>query len=348
MIRLPSPRIFQLFRIAGVAALLCSDGIAAETFKNPVAISGADPFVVYDDGWYYFTATAGSRLDIRKTRRLGDLDKTRRVTVWRAPRSGPNSRSIWAPEIHKIDGHWWIYYTATTEDGSDANRRIFVLQSETADPMGPYREKGKLAVPGDDHYAIDATVFRHTDGKLYCLWSGREKSEAGPQNIYIAPMSDPATISGPRILLSTPEYDWEKHGWEVNEGPAVLQRDGRTFVAYSGSGYLTPNYCLGLLTNLDGNLLNAASWTKSPRPVFQSVVKEQGQVYGPGHNAFFKSPDGREDWNIYHARPHPEPRRNDRSARAQPVKWNEKGMPVFGEPVLPGVEIPVPSGEGAD
>ena len=321
-------------------------GARAQTFTNPLR-DGADPWVFYKDGYYYLTATRGGHIDVIKSPTAVGLSTAQPVVVWRAPRNGPNSRDIWAPEIHFLNGKWYIYYTATGRSRSDENRRIFVLEAAGSNPQGTYIERGKLTPPGSDEYAIDATVYRRHDGALFMLWSGRHVSARGPQNIYIAPMRDPLTLSGPRVLLSTPTYDWEKHGWEVNEGPQVLFRNGKTFVAYSASGATTPEYSLGLLTNTDGNLLNAASWSKSPVPVFSQYSGPDGNVYTPGHNGFFTSPDGKEDWIVYHGKEDRDNTFGGRSTRMQRFFWNADDTPFFGHPIPAGVRLTVPSGDHA-
>lgn len=334
------------------AALLAGLGwaalpVAAATFTNPIVRSGADPWIVVRaDGSYLFTSTATRRVELRTAKTLAGLGRAPVHVVWTAPDKGPNSRDIWAPEIHAIGtNRWAIYYTATTEDGSDSNRRIFALESATDDPFGEWRERGKMAVPGDDHYAIDGTLFRRSDGELFFLWSGREVSERGPQCIYIAKMSDPWTLVGPRVKIAKPEHAWEKHGWEVNEGPEVLERNGRFFVVFSGSGGTTPNYCLGLLTHTGGDLLDAKNWKKSPEPVFIGDLSPEGKVFTVGHNGFFKSPDGTEDWIVYHGKDVFENQWRNRTARAQRFTWKEDGSPDFGKPLPLTTPIQPPSGE---
>lgn len=328
------------------AAVTRPAALKAGQFANPVCRNAADPWVVYRDGSYYMTRTVGWGVAIRKSPTLAGLAAAKDVEVWRGGGPGYETfhRDVWAPELHFLRGKWYVYYTAT--DGPDANRRVFCLESKTADPFGEYTFKGKVSVPNDDAYAIDATIYeRPSDKKLFLLWSGREASTKSAQNIYIAPMSDPWTISGPRIRLSSPNYPWERHGWLVNEGPEVLTQGGKTFVVYSASGGTTANYCLGLLTNTDGDLLNPTSWTKSEKPVFASYEGPDGRVYTPGHNGFFQSPDGKEWWIIYHGKEERDNTWRNRHARAQKFTWRPDGTPDFGRPIPAGVPLDVPSGE---
>ena len=43
-------------------------------------------------------------------------------------------------------------------------------------------------------------------------------------------MSNPWTIEGKQVMITEPEYDWEKIGFLVNEGPAVINRNGKIFI----------------------------------------------------------------------------------------------------------------------
>ena len=193
--------------------------------------------------------------------------------------------------------------------------------------------------PKDEAFELDPS-FITINGKHYLLGS-----YIGPtQNLYIRPMSNPFTPSGPKHMLSTPTLAWERQGGTVNEGPEPLYHNGRTFVVYSASFCATPDYKLGLLEFVGKDPLNATHWHKHPTPVFQRSDNEH--VYGPGHNGFFKSPDGKEDWIVYHANEHP----NDgcgmgRSSRAQKFTWGADGLPIFGIPERTGVKHEAPSGE---
>ncbi len=268
------------------------------------------------------------------------------TTVWSAPASGPYSKDVWAPEIHYLQNKWYIYFAA--DDGDNKNHRIYVLENSSADPLtGTWEFKGKIADTATDKWAIDASEFDY-NGQEYLIWSGWPGDVDGQQNIYIAKMKDPFTIDGNRVMISTPSYSWETNGAPptINEGPEILQSpSGKIFLTYSASGCWTDDYALGMLSLKDGSdPLNAANWTKSATPVFTKNVN--GGAFGPGHNGFFKSRDGKEDWIIYHANPTAgEGCGNDRSPRIQKFTWNADGTPDFGTPVPINTLIKVPSGE---
>jgi GH43 family beta-xylosidase len=329
-------------RIAALALLLAPVVAAQSTIVNPLLPSGPDPWITSRDGFYYYMNTTGSSLVIRKTKDIAALATAETKTVWRAPESGPYSKDVWAPELHFLRGKWYIYFAA--DAGKNESHRIWVLENASADPMdGEWVMKGKVADPSD-RWAIDATVFEH-GGRMYMAWSGWEGEVNGSQNLYLAEMSDPWTIQGTRVRISTPEHPWERVagtvGVVVNEGPEFLHRGDRVFLVYSASGCWTDSYSLGLLTaSADANLLDAASWKKNAAPVFWS--SPEAKAFGVGHNGFFRSADGKEDWMIYHANPEAGLGcRNRRSPRAQRFEWKD-GAPDFGRPVAVGVAIPGP------
>jgi GH43 family beta-xylosidase len=334
---------------------LCVFGRAAdrgETFTNPLLDSGPDPWVTRDGNFYYYMNTTGVNLTLWKTRDVTDLRNAERKVVWTPPEQGPYSHEIWAPEIHKIGRRWYIYFAA--DDGNNRNHRLWVLQSSGRDPMkSTWKLKGKVADPSD-RWAIDGSVFKHRR-RLYLIWSGWEGDSNGTQNIYIARLRRPWKVKGNRVRISTPEFSWEMIGdfakpdsdglrhVNVNEGPEILKRNGKIFLVYSASGCWTDSYALGMLTaGAKSNLLNPASWQKSSSPVFTG--NPEAHAYAPGHNSFFRSPDGKQSWILYHANPNPQQGCSKaRSPRAQPFVWNPDNTPDFGVPVPTGKALPKPS-----
>ena len=288
---------------------------------------GEDPWVIsHNNQLYYCTVDRlKKKILVSKFDELKEMASAPLVEVWPSDRGSTlDYLEIWSPELQFIDGKWYIYFALY--DGINANERMYVLQGETNDPQGEYKLKGKLEIQ-PDRWAIDGSVLETENGEKYLIWSGWEAFTNTSQNIYIAKMSDPWTITSERVCISTPEYEWEKKGYPyVNEGPQALVRNGKMFIIYSASGSWTDDYCLGQLTYTGGNILDPASWRKEPQPVFSKT----DTIFAPGHASFVKI--NNEDWIIYHAA-----RSSNagwaRQIRAKKFTWNDDGSPDFGQPI---------------
>ncbi|MDF2439857.1 MAG: hypothetical protein JWN98_841 [Abditibacteriota bacterium] len=311
-----------------------------EYVTNPLVPQRADPWCYkHTDGFYYFTGSvpAYNRIELLKAPALQGLAFAEAKVVWRKHKQGPMSYHIWAPELHFIGGCWYLYFAAGRAEAI-WDIRMYVLENSAADPTeGTWTEKGQLTTNWDS-FSLDATTFEQ-NGTRYLVWAQNDPAVKGNTNLYIAEMENPWTIRGRQIKLTQPEFDWEIEGFLVNEGPAVLQKNGRIFIAYSASA-TDQRYCMGLLTASAGSdLLDAASWEKSGQCIFRSC-EESGQ-FGPGHNSFTTSADGMVDVLMYHARPYRKTVGDplydpNRHARVQPLEWTGDGTPIFGNPVPDG------------
>jgi GH43 family beta-xylosidase len=316
------------------------------TFTNPLLASGPDPWVIQHDTTYYYMNTQGNRISIYSTSKMSALSSAPITTIWTPPASGPYSQEIWAPELHYFQNKWFMYFGA--DDGNNYNHRIYVLENDAATPtQGAWTFKGKVADSTEDYWAIDPSAFEY-NGKLYLIWSGWQNTVNTEQDIYIAQLSDPVTIGSKRVMISMPTFDWEKAGAPpaVNEGPeALINPNGQLFLTYSASGCWTDSYCLGLLTlRPNGDPLNPGDWTKSPIPVFSTQASND--AYAPGHNGFFTSRDGKQQWLLYHANSSAGQGCGDaRSPRMQQFSWDKNGAPSFGSPAGIHSPIPKPGGE---
>jgi len=311
-------------------------------YNNPIVIQRADPLIYkHTDGYYYFTASVPEydRIEIRRSKTLQGLNEAETFTAWIKHDKDEMSHLIWAPEIHFIKGKWYIYFAAAGNGevtGITFNHRMFVIENNSEDPLTDnWVEKGQVKT-GWESFALDATTFEQND-KLYYVWA-QEETKIEPEshsNIYIAEMENPWTLKTKPVLLTKPELDWEIIRFWVNEGPAILKKNGKIFLTYSASA-TDENYCMGMLTaDENSNLLDATSWVKSKEPVFKTSW-ENGQ-YGPGHNSFTVSEDGTEDILVYHGRNYTEILGDplydpNRHTRVEVIKWNEDGTPNFGVP----------------
>ncbi|UEG52181.1 family 43 glycosylhydrolase [Mucilaginibacter daejeonensis] len=327
-------------------------------FQNPVNNnSRPDPYVAQKDGYYYFLSTKGNRISITKTQDMSLLAVAPETTVWTPPSGTEYSANLWAPELYFLSGKWYIYFAAESSTVPDSHR-MYVLENANSDPTtGTWTFKGKIT-DTTDQWAIDGTVLTIGTSN-YFVWSGWDSNASKyKQYLYIAPMTNPWTVSGARVRISSPTNNWERYepsgslGAGVNEGPIALQKDASSpvFIIYSGSRYGSDNYCLAQIQLSTGaDPMVAANWINK-KQVF--VKSDAAQVYGPGHNGFFTSsytdPNGvsrTENWFIYHARTVASTPNGGRPPRMQKLTWNSDGSPNFGTPASSSTKLGVPIGE---
>ena len=309
---------------------------------EPLILQRADPCIRrFADGWYYFTASvpAYDRIELRRARTIAGLPSAQTVDVWHKPATGPNSELIWAPELHRIFDTWVVFFAAapSREIKDDLfQHRMWAITTMSPNPLdGPWSAAVRVD-SGIDAFCLDATAFTHRDATYY-VWAQKEPGIRGNSNLMIARMASPTTLATAPVRLSAPEFEWEIRGFWVNEGPSVVIRHGRVFISYSASA-TDENYCMGLLHAAeDADLLGPKNWTKSPLPVFQT--DHANKVFGPGHNSFTVSEDGKTDLLVYHARTYTEIVGDplwdpNRHTYVKALKWDAAGMPVFGRPSM--------------
>ncbi|MCM1049694.1 MAG: glycoside hydrolase family 43 protein [Clostridiales bacterium] len=307
-------------------------------YNKPWILQRADPYILkHIDGQYYFTASVPEydRIVLRRADTLAGLQEAEETEIWHKHETGIMGYHIWAPELHYINGAWYIYFAAGEKERI-WDIRPYVLECTDEDPItGKWVEKGKMECAPEDEFSfrafsLDATVFENK-GRYYYIWA--EKVGVGRQisNLYIAELKTPYQLKTVQVLLTTPDYDWERVGFWVNEGPAVIKRNGRIFVTYSASDTGVA-YCMGMLTaDENSDLLDPLSWKKERYPVLCS--DDTRKIYGPGHNSFTVDEEGN-DVLVFHARTETEivgdPLYNpNRHAMLMKIKWDEQGRPVF-------------------
>lgn len=312
----------------------------------------ADPYVIRAEGWYYFTASypvcgireneqgiGYDRIVLRRARSLQELSSAEEVTVWHQKNSQKTFRYIWAPELHRIDGEWYVLFTASVEENNVWGIRPHMLKCMGADLMDPASwnvpEESNLhpmeAVEGDAsfrHFSLDMTYFTHR-GVHYVAWAEIPERLS---NIYLASI-DPAKpwkLTSPAVLLTSPEYDWEMRGnVQVNEGPALLKHEGKLYLAFSASA-VDYNYCIGFLeAKEDADLLSPDAWKKYAYPFLRSA--DFTDQCGPGHNSFTTDENGNVVL-VYHARPYTCSNAQDAKGNYGRCAYVEPGQSALSDP----------------
>ena len=312
----------------------------------------ADPFVTKgSDGWYYFTASypmyakndaeGYDRVILRRARTIDGLKNAEEKTIWDEKDSETSFRFMWAPEIHEINGKWYVLFAASGSENNVWDIDCHIIMCEGNDPYNDkWIDKGKFeACEGDEFsfrgFSLDMTHFE-CNGKHYVAWA----QNGGNSNVYLATVDPekPWKTTCKAMLLTKPEYEWEKVNIPVNEGPAVMIHGGKVFLAFSASA-TGPEYCIGLMyADEKADLMDINNWTKLSKPLLTS--NDLKGEYGPGHNSFVKDENG--EWVfVYHSRDEKcykgecgygdqDPLYDPcRSARKRKVLWDENGFPIL-------------------
>ena len=294
------------------------------------------PQGIFCQGKYYFTfqSIGGDSVELLCTDQLEKLSEAARRTVWSSQRD--SMAHFWSPEIHYINNKWYLYFEG--DDGNTDNHHLFVMECQDKDPMtGNFVMKGVIETHAEWNYGIHPNLLQLPSGELYLLWSGwpERRHETETQCIYIARMENPWTLSSERVMISKPEYEWERQ-WinpdgtrsaypiYVNENPeAFVSPDGqRVIVLYSASGIWTEYTTTGMLSApATANLLDNTVWTKHPEPL---LIPDTISYVSIADIYLLPSVDKTQTMMVY------EKKRREhgnivRDTYMKPVEWDEDG-----------------------
>lgn len=323
-------------------------GVKTEIFIN----DRADPFITKgSDGFYYFTASypmygkddpeGYDRIILRRAKSIEALADAEEKVIWNQKNSSVAFRFIWAPEIHEIGGKWYVLFAASGSENNVWDIDCHIIMCEGNDPYNDlWVDKGKFtACSGDDFafrgFSLDMTYFE-CGRKHYVAWA----QNGGNSNVYLATINpdEPWKTTCPAVLLTKPEFDWERVRIPVNEGPAAMKHNGKLYLTFSASA-TGPEYCIGLMyADEKADLTDISNWKKLSTPLLTS--DDLDGEYGPGHNSFVKDENG--DWIfVYHSRDekcfngecgfseHDSLYDPCRSARMRKVSWSNDGLPIL-------------------
>ncbi len=254
-----------------------------------------DPYVLYYNNSYYYCFSRDDKIYLSVSKELDLLYKAKEIVAYK---NEAGLKNLWAPELHIIDNKCYIYVAC--DDENNENHRMYVLYNNSDDPLLEYENNGIIS-DVSNKWAIDGTILNYKN-ELYFVWSGCDGDIHFKQEIFIAKMNNPFEIGSKKVLLSTPEYDWEKCGGDgvnlafVNEGPAIIRVSGKTYIIYSASGCWCENYCLGMLELVGDDVLSKDSWKKYDKPIFSNI----NGLIGPGHCSFIIKDDN-EGYMFFHS-----------------------------------------------
>lgn len=298
----------------------------------------ADPFVLrIDDGSYVAVGTDPTRGD---GGRVFECLASDDLVTWRSHGpvlerlADPYFDTYWAPELTAFEGRWWMYYSAG--HGIDGHH----IRAAVADtPTGPYVDVGVNLTP-TERFAIDPHPFTDCDGDRY-LFFARDvlDAERAGTHLAVARLEGP-TLLGPTVPALAPSADWQLYergrvmygrtlDWHTLEGPAVVHRQGRYWLTYSGGAWTGDGY--------------GVSWATATHPLGpwraaadgeRLLASDGGELIGPGHSSITTDPD-RRDVIAFHSW---DRARAKRQMRLRRVDFDERG------PRVADADLPAASG----
>lgn len=318
----------------------------AAVYPFPLMPERGDPMAIQYNGGYLFMATDDERgqrtLKIRWAEHLRDVPDQRDHVIFTANDEGDYSGCLWAPELHWVGGRLCIFFAAGMPHWYTVQSRVMWL--EGSDPLSAAcwsaprrmeRPDGTWLTHDGISITLDMTVVPTKCGS-YVVWSQRpiyqDPLRCGTADLYIAKLNDakPWRLASDPVLLTRPEYGWERIHSEVCEGPFLLRRGDALFLTYA-CALIDHTYAVGMLTAKDGDdLCDPERWQKENYPVLHRL--SMPDQLGGGHNAFVKDEQGNDVMTLHalsKAGYIHDPNDGRRFPCFRQVVWDETGFPHF-------------------
>jgi GH43 family beta-xylosidase len=257
-------------------------------YANPVvAVDCPDPGVLVDGKQYVMTCTSGGAADAFPIRTSIDLVTWTQVGSVFPSGKHPSwaTGDFWAAEIHKVGTQYVVYFTARNSDG-----KLSVGAASAPSATGPFTDLGHPLLHDPSMGLIDPNEFEAPDGTRYVLWKEDGNAVGKPTPIHAQQLApDGLSVVGSPSTLITNDQPWEG---ALVEGPWMIEHGGTYYLFYSGNGYATTAYAIGVA--------RASSPLGPFTKLSQPILRTAGAWAGPGHCSVVDTPDG-ETQIVYHA-----------------------------------------------
>jgi arabinan endo-1,5-alpha-L-arabinosidase len=214
--------------------------------------------------------------------------------VWGNIRTG----GIWAPEIHKYKGKYYLFFTFNSgtplpdpnpSTKPPLSQRPLVYRGSTIavsdSPTGPFTVMQNHAIPPSDMMTLDGTLFVE-DGQPYMVFA-HEWVQITTGTIEAIKLKDDLStaIDKPFLIFKSSDAPWAKvqpEGCIVTDGPFFRKsKSGKLFMVWSSFDG-QQRYNVGLAISASGRL--AGPWTHQAEALF---------VDNGGHPMVFETFEGK-------------------------------------------------------
>ncbi len=298
--------------LLGIALLLAAPHISAATaathYTNPIAgsITMGDPFILVHEGRFFLYGTTAVNEGFKCWSSTNLLNWTDHGLAFRESETSWGGKTFWAPEVFRYRNRFFMVYSCEPATNTSFAARICLAVSDQ--PTGPFKE---LRAPLFDNgwSCIDGHIFVDADGTPY-LYFAKVGVIPPPPRRYLSGIvygvrlkADLSGIEGEPVLCTQADQPWElpeSGRSRCNEGAFVFKARNTYYLTYSANHYAEPFYGIGYATSKSP----LGPWTKSTTNPLVAQDKARG-ISGPGHNCVIHSPDGKEQFVVYHTHTDP-------------------------------------------
>lgn len=323
------------------SAIVAGPARCDDSQSNRWLVSGApDPAIVQShdgDGYYVFSTARGIAIwhsdDLQTWTRRGRVFEDA-VPAW-AKQKIPDSGSIWAPDIHRMGGRYYLYYSVSS---FGSQRSVIGLATNTTlNPDSPaYRWEDQGVViesfpARDDYNAIDPALFVDDNGRAFLFWgsywTGIKATEVD-------------TRSGKPLSLDADVTSIARRAEGAStaiEGAYVIKHDGVFYLFVSWDSCCareksTYKMMVGRSRSILGPYIDD-SGRKMTEGGGRLLLMSDQRWRGPGHNSVLQTEDG--DFLAYHVIDAKSP--HARILQIRSMNWKD-GWPVAGQLLTHSIE----------
>lgn len=252
-----------------------------------------DPFVLPDAGTYYLYESkpwnGGNGVEVRTSK---DLENWSEKTPVMTLPARVGCTAVWAPEVHKHAGKYWLFTTLTRhgdpkhpvkpmlapgfKGGGLTSRGVWIFRSDS--PKGPFQPVKEGPVTPAEWMCLDGTLWIE-DGKPWMVFC-HEWCQTGNGRMMAAPLTD--DLSG---FAAEPKELFRASGamtgaGHVTDGPFLYSEPGKGLWMIWSNFLEGSGYCVLQCKSASGKV--AGPWRMSA-PLFRG---------DGGHGMIFRRFDG--------------------------------------------------------
>lgn len=270
-----------------------------------------DPFVLVHDGKYYMYGTRAKNFGCK----IGGFDVyvgtnleewSDPVQVFDSQKYGMNTEVNWAPEVHFVNGRFYLFATFTKPDGL---RGTYILASDS--PDGEFKPHSAGSITPDGWECLDGTFYEE-NGNLYCIFCHEHTQILNGTVCYVEisadlthAVSDPVELFDGESFLKHKATEKEHN---VTDGPFMYRTsEGKLLMVWSTVDKGTYLQCIAesdngsvtgkwshlaplftdngghgmLFRSLDGDLkltLHCPNITNYEKPFFFDIAEKDGSL----------------------------------------------------------------------